>query len=153
MKIVSRSKKVKLSRIFTLEAGKAARARARVAKNPKSFGAVAAAVSEDANAKQTKGDLGFVRRGLLEEPLDRFAFSAKPGDMSPVIPLRHGFAVVLVDELKPGRPITFEKARSDVARLARADSEHRLIETLRADAKISVNESLVKGAVGDAAKP
>jgi parvulin-like peptidyl-prolyl isomerase len=62
------------------------------------------------------GDLGFFKRfGVMVEEFSAAAFAAEVGDIPPVVETRFGFHVVKVTDRRPGRAVTLEDVRDDVA--------------------------------------
>jgi parvulin-like peptidyl-prolyl isomerase len=148
-------KEVRISRLYTRDASKAVAWRKKLVASPRKLvdlAALATSESEDANSGKAKGDLGFMRRGALEDALDRFAFGAAKGDLSEVIRLKDGYVVAIVTDIKVGKPVSFEEVRADVARLARADVERRLIISLRTKANVKLDDNRIRHGGSDAAK-
>lgn len=84
------------------------------------FAQLARQYSEDDSAK-AGGDLGFVTRGQLLQPLDDAAFSLKPGELSQVIATDVGFHILRVDEAQPGRTLPLAEVRDRILTRLRAD--------------------------------
>jgi len=87
------------------------------------FAAVASESSEDPATQPQGGDLGWITRGGVVEPLANAAFSQAPGALGEVIETPQGFHLVRVEERQPARVVPFEEAQQQVAQeLARADA-------------------------------
>jgi peptidyl-prolyl cis-trans isomerase D len=78
------------------------------AKKTKDFGSVATQYSEAENASKG-GDLGWVQKGMLGEPIESILFSMKAGEFSGVLPGRDGFLIFKIEEVKE------EKRKADDA--------------------------------------
>ena len=62
------------------------------------------------------GDLGFFARfGVMIEDFSAAAFAVEVGDVPPVVETRFGFHVIKVTGRRPGREVTLEDVRDDVA--------------------------------------
>lgn len=71
------------------------------------FAALAQAYSQDANTRDSGGDLGFFPRGLLltAPEVEEVAFALQPGQFSGVFTSPLGYHIVQVVERDPARPI------------------------------------------------
>jgi peptidyl-prolyl cis-trans isomerase SurA len=65
------------------------------------FELVAKRESMDPSNKETGGDLGWNRRGLMVPEFDRMMFALPPGVLSPVIETSFGFHIIRVDKVQP----------------------------------------------------
>jgi peptidyl-prolyl cis-trans isomerase SurA len=66
------------------------------------FSELAKRASEDPGSRETGGDLGWNRRGVMVPEFDRWMFALQPGQMSPVIETEFGFHIIKVDRVRPG---------------------------------------------------
>jgi peptidyl-prolyl cis-trans isomerase SurA len=82
------------------------------AKNGESFESLVEQFSEDQATKLTKGDLGYISRRRLAQPLDSAAFAMKTGDISAPIRTPYGWHIVMKTDEKPLEP--FEKVREQL---------------------------------------
>ena len=84
-----------------------ARARAKVdsllieIRNGGNFELIAKRESMDPSNKETGGDLGWNRRGLMVPEFDRMMFALPPGVVSPVVETSFGFHIIRVDKVQP----------------------------------------------------
>ncbi|MGA1599039.1 MAG: foldase protein PrsA [bacterium] len=60
------------------------------------FEQLARIYSEDPNAAQNGGRMGFFKRGQILPELDRVLFSLKPGELSPAVQTQFGFHLLMV---------------------------------------------------------
>ncbi len=72
------------------------------------FATLAQAYSQDANTRDSGGDLGFFPRGLLltAPEVEEVAFALQPGQFSGVVTSPLGYHIVQVVERDPARPIS-----------------------------------------------
>lgn len=90
------------------------------------FERVAKRESMDSVSAARGGDLGWNGRGTMVPEFERWMFSLRPGDLSPVVETVHGFHIIRVDRAKPGevkaRHILI-RPKIDSADVARARAE------------------------------
>ncbi len=77
------------------------------------FAEVAASVSIGPEAHHG-GDLGFVTRWVMPEPLDKTIFKTSVNKISPIVQSSYGFHVFKVLESQPARAVNFTDVREDV---------------------------------------
>lgn len=71
--------------------------------------------SEDTNSRDNGGDLGFVRRGQLNDKFENAAFGTKPGELyGDLVKTDQGFEIVKVDERKGKVDKTYEQWLTDL---------------------------------------
>ncbi len=83
------------------------------AKKTKDFGSLAKQYSEGQDAPKG-GDLGWVQRGMLGEPVESALFSMKAGDLSGVLSGREGFFIFKVEEVKEEKQKSFEEVKNQI---------------------------------------
>lgn len=121
------------------------------------FDEIAQEYSDDERTASKGGDMGWVKQGMLEAPLDSVVFSLSPGQMSKVVKTRSGFHLVRVEErkvedgvekarlsyifvrLEPS-PLTLEEIRQNAMDLAKLASRKGL-EPAAAEFGFEVTES------------
>jgi len=79
------------------------------------FAKVAEEVSQDPASAGQGGDLGMVRRGLLDPAFEQVAFSIEPDTLSEPVRSRFGYHLIEVTEVKGGEPKPFEEVRDQLA--------------------------------------
>ena len=65
------------------------------------FERIAKRESMDSASREQGGDLGWNRRGTMVPEFDRWMFTLRPGDLSPVVETVHGFHIIRVDRVQP----------------------------------------------------
>ena len=104
------------------------------------FDVVARDSSEDPNAKQTSGDLGYFRRERVLPEVGEAAFKLKNGETSAPVRSQFGLHLIKVSDRKAAHHASFEEARERITeyltRRRRAAAVNKIIATLRGEAKI-----------------
>ena len=88
-------------------------------KNGEDFAELASEHSSDTATKDEGGNLGFFRRGVMDESFEEAAFSLPKGGISEPVETIHGFHVIEVLDRQPAREVTFEEVKEEV-------KEHKL---------------------------
>lgn len=65
------------------------------------FELIAKRESMDPSNKETGGDLGWNRRGVMVPEFDRMMFALPPGILSPVVETNFGYHIIRVDKVQP----------------------------------------------------
>ncbi|MCF8469560.1 MAG: peptidylprolyl isomerase [Parvibaculum sp.] len=117
--------------------GEAEKAAAAI-KDGKSFEAVAKDYSANPGAEEDEGDLGWFRKGDMVPEFDKTVFAMKPGEVSAPVKTQFGWHVIQLVGLRDVAKPSLDEAREDIIRtIARAEGQ-KLMENLRADAKIEI---------------
>ena len=91
----------------------AEQALAEVRKDPKRFGEVAKAQSQDTSSASQGGDLGMISRGkLANQPFEDAVFALKAGEISDVVHTDFGYHIIEVIDIKKPEAPSFESVRS-----------------------------------------
>jgi peptidyl-prolyl cis-trans isomerase C len=86
------------------------------------------------------GDLGTFRRGRMVKPFEDAVFSQEIGAIGPVVETQFGYHIIEVLERTPAGTLSDEKITDMMQGRARQDALRELLDTLRADAEIVVNQ-------------
>ena len=107
--------------------------------------------------RQADGDLGFVQRGMLPQPLEQAIFeNRKVGSISisrsKPIQTEMGFHIVRIEGYKPEGIKSFEEAEPEVRQILVREREpgayQRWLDQLRNNASITIDNSLLNGEAG-----
>ncbi|MCX8118425.1 MAG: SurA N-terminal domain-containing protein [Desulfobacterota bacterium] len=103
-----------------------------LAKKRKDFASLARDHSEAETASRG-GDLGWVQRGSLEEPLEKALFSLKAGEVSPLLKGGDGFRIFKAEEVKEERQRSLEEVKDQILQIlkrekAKAEASRRADE-------------------------
>jgi len=83
------------------------------ARKTKDFGSLAKQYSEGQNASKG-GDLGWVQKGMLGEPMESILFPMKAGELSGVLSGREGFLIFKIEEVKEEKQKSFEEVKNQI---------------------------------------
>jgi peptidyl-prolyl cis-trans isomerase D len=103
-----------------------ARARAEGA----DFAAIAAETSDDAGSRAVGGDLGWLEPGIMGEAFDAAVQAATPGVATRPVSTDFGWHVLLVREVRKGKEVPFEEARTELAQSEAALGRERAFNDL-----------------------
>ena len=105
------------------------------------FDRIAQMYSED-STNDSGGDWGWVERKTLNEKLAQTAFSLKPGEISPVIPLDNAFYILMVEQKKPALTKPLSEVRQEIVdaltQEMKLKGQDRWLQELRSKAYIRV---------------
>lgn len=121
-----------------------ARTRAKEAwdklKAGETFDALAPTYSDDKTTASKGGDMGFVTDRQIPPQIKDAALALKPGELSPILESPTGFHILKLEDRKSAYTMTFEEAadkiKQNLIRERKADSQKKLMDTLKANAKI-----------------
>jgi hypothetical protein len=86
------------------------------------------------------GDLGFFqRKGDIEEPFAKAAFSMKVGEVSDIVQTEFGYHLLKVTERKEGKPSEFEKIKERVREFYIYEMREEVLAQMRKVSKIEIN--------------
>jgi peptidyl-prolyl cis-trans isomerase D len=83
------------------------------AKKAKEFGALAKQVSES-NTAPKGGDLGWVQKGMVDQPSEAALFSLKAGETSGLVVTPSGFSIFRVEEVKEEKERSLEEVKEEI---------------------------------------
>jgi peptidyl-prolyl cis-trans isomerase C len=113
----------------------------RKAKEPNAdFQAIAERMSKDPNAKNNRGDLGFLQRGKWNEDFLNAAFAAKDGELVGPVKTSYGYHVIKVIERKPGKALEYEDVQLRVMADMQDELKRGYLDKLKAQAKITIDD-------------
>lgn len=104
------------------------------------FAAVAQKYSRDPNTAQNGGDLGWVVKGQLPQPLEDAIMKGRSGQVVGPIASEAGWHVVKIGEHRAAKKMTFEEASGAIYQSMQNEYLERDIAKLKEKYKISVNE-------------
>ncbi len=79
------------------------------------FAELAKKNSQDPGSAPNGGDLGFIVRGQTVAPFEKFAFSAKPNEISDLVTTEYGYHIIQVMEKEPARVKPFDEVKGAIA--------------------------------------
>jgi parvulin-like peptidyl-prolyl isomerase len=116
-------------------------------KNGADFSWLAKNRSVDSAASEG-GNLGWITRAEMPEPLKKIIETLKPGDISPVLKIDSNYRIVQLLDRKEGEVEEFEKVKNAVYRTAFEERVNTLlsdyISQLKKDADITMNNEAVR---------
>jgi peptidyl-prolyl cis-trans isomerase C len=102
------------------------------------------------------GDMGFFKRGDLSPQLENVAFRLKKGQVSQPIPMKDGYHILMVTDVK-GTPVDFEKAKAIIAQRLMMDRQKmvfdQFIENLKKNYKVEIKKEELAKLFGTPAVP
>ncbi|RPJ05736.1 MAG: hypothetical protein EHM36_07890, partial [Deltaproteobacteria bacterium] len=90
------------------------------AKKAKDFGGLARQVSES-NTAVKGGELGWVRKGMLDDPSEAALFSMKAGETSGLIMRPEGFAIFRVEDVKEEKEKSLDEVKEEILKSLRME--------------------------------
>jgi parvulin-like peptidyl-prolyl isomerase len=113
--------RVRVAQIVVRDLAMAKKIEARL-KSGEDFASVAARVSIGPEAKRG-GDLGFIARQIMPDPLDKTIFSLPVNKISPIVQSSYGFHIFKVREIQPARIGNFSDVKEYVIADIRSQKE------------------------------
>jgi peptidyl-prolyl cis-trans isomerase C len=101
-----------------LEARRKAEQILKSLKKGQDFAALAREQS-DGPTRTSGGDLGYIKMGQLDKPLENVVFSLKPGEISDVVETSYGFHLFKVTDKKPETVLAYEKVKEKIQQFLR----------------------------------
>jgi peptidyl-prolyl cis-trans isomerase D len=87
---------------------------AELRKDRGKFASLAKQHSGDSGSAEQGGDLGFFGRGMMVTEFENAVFSMKVGEISTPVLSEHGYHIIQLDAIKPGKTRSFEEARGEI---------------------------------------
>ncbi len=133
---------VRLSQIVVKTDDDAKKLYARLQKG-EPFTKLATEVSIDKASAKSGGDLGFFKRGEMNQELEKVAFSLKKNQISMPVPLKDGIHILVVTDIK-GTAVPFDKMKDGLTQQLMAkkqqDGLEQFIEGLKKNYKVEINK-------------
>ncbi len=86
------------------------------------------------------GDMGFIHKGMLDEPIEKVAYSLKKGQMSDIVETPKGFYIVKLEEISPAVQLSFDQVKKRLQKELKAKYEEQkmenILKSMRQNAKI-----------------
>jgi peptidyl-prolyl cis-trans isomerase SurA len=105
------------------------------------FDRLAQMYSED-STNESGGDWGWIERKTLNEELAKVAFSLKPGEISPIIPLDNAYYILMVESKKPAVTKPLSEVQSQIvdalSQEEKIKGQERWLQELRQKAYIRI---------------
>ncbi len=79
------------------------------------FAELAKKNSQDPGSAPNGGELGFIVRGQTVAPFEKFAFSAKPKEISDLVTTEYGYHIIQAEEKEPARVKPFDEVKDSIA--------------------------------------
>lgn len=99
-----------------------------------------AAKYSNAMSRIKGGDMGFIHKGMLDEPLEKAAYSLKKGEVSDIIDTPTGFYIIKLEDISPAVQLPFEDVKDKLKKELTAKYEKRnldkILDSMRKSAKI-----------------
>ncbi len=106
--------------------------------------------SQDPGSAQNGGDLGFIIKGQTVAPFEKFAFSAKPNEISDLVTTEYGYHIIQVEEKQPARVKPFEEVKDSIAEQLKKQGVNDKMQTIVDQARAALAKN--PGSAADVAK-
>lgn len=138
-------KEVKARHILIKDEAKAKKVLAE-AQTTKDFAALAKKNSEEPGADKSGGDLGFFGAGRMVPEFEKAAFAMKKGEISKeLVKSQFGYHIIMVEDLKGDGVQPFDQVKAEVERTLKSTLGKDLIENVKKEAKITINDKALEG--------
>ncbi|MFZ5863146.1 MAG: peptidyl-prolyl cis-trans isomerase [Nitrospirota bacterium] len=110
-------------------------------------GADVAALAREQNIDSTResgGDLGWVKRGVMVAPFETALFALHAGELSPVVQTSYGFHVIKAEEIESPKPKPFDAVAGEIRETLIAKDVERLRAELATRHRVTVHEEALK---------
>jgi len=94
------------------------------------FATLAKRFSDDSVSRESGGELGWFRRGVMVPEFEQAAFRLKPGDLSPLVRTDFGFHIIQVERIQPGEIQARHVLVAPVIAPAQVTAARRLADSL-----------------------
>jgi len=111
------------------------------------FGKIAKEVSIDEKTKASEGDMGFFKKGQLNQQIENVVFNLRKGQVSMPLTNQKGISIFKVTDVK-GTPIDFESIKLQLIEQLKAKKQqdwfNSYIEDLKKKYKVEVNDKALQ---------
>ena len=107
------------------------------------FAELAATYNID-STKERKGDLGWIRRGVMVKQFEDAAFKLKVGEISPVVQTTFGFHIIKLEERHSPTQLPFEQVESQIRKKIREIRLEQLKDELEQRYPVEIDEHIWK---------
>lgn len=97
--------------------------------NGADFETAASKYSDDETTAEDGGGLGEVARGQLVPEFEKAVFSLKKGDVSEPVRTQHGYHIIEVTDITPGKQLAYDEVKEGIRTSLLADLQVRAWET------------------------
>lgn len=137
---------VRLSQIVVKNEDDAKKVYERINKG-EDFGKIAKELSIDDKTKASEGDMGFFKKGQLNQQIENVVFNLRKGQVSMPLTNQKGISIFKVTDVK-GTPIDFESVKSQLIEQLKVKKQqdwfNSYIEDLKKKYKVEVNEKALQ---------
>ena len=117
------------------------------------FAELAKKNSQDPGSAQNGGDLGFIVRGQTVAPFEKFAFSAKPKEISDLVTTEYGYHIIQLMEKEPARVKPFEEVKDSIAEQLKKQGVNEKMQATADQARAALKAPGFGGGRGQAVRP
>ena len=110
------------------------------------FAELAKKSSDDTGSAQRGGDLGLFGRGQMVPEFEKYAFSGKINDISPIIETQFGYHIIQVTSKEPAKVKPFEEVKDSIAKQLKAQSVNDKAQKTADDARAALAKDPDKAA-------
>lgn len=114
------------------------------------FAELAKKNSQDPGSAQNGGDLGYIVRGQTVAPFEKFAFSAKPNEISDLVTTEYGYHIIQVMEKESARVKPFDEVKDSIAEQIKKQSVNEKMQAAADQARAALLKA--PGSAADVAK-
>ncbi len=104
-----------------------------------SFADIAAKYS-NAMSRIKGGDMGFIHKGMLDEPIEKAAYSLEIGKISEIIETPKGFYIIKLEKKSPEEQLPFEKVKDRLKKELKSKYEKerldKILDSMKKSSKI-----------------
>jgi peptidyl-prolyl cis-trans isomerase C len=152
-----RDKEIRTRQIVVGTEQEAKEIQTRIAKG-EDFAELAKRFSMDPSAKTNGGDVGFHPRGSLIPEFEAAAFKlTKVGQVTPPVKTKLGYHIIKLEEMREGAIVPFPEVKEFIRQKMTQEKQTEVLKTyiegLKKNAKIVINEDLLKSDVKNSVTP